>query len=170
MTNLYVFKTKKTKFAELYFQANRFECIIGSNGIGNKIREGDHVTPRGIFKFKKIFYRPDRVEKFKANLPVNEIKKNSFWCVDSRSSFYNQYSNEKNKFKSENLFRNDHLYDVFISINFNINPTIKYKGSAIFLHCFEKKKKFTEGCVAIQRDHLIEIAKQITPSSKMIIT
>lgn len=169
MTNLYVFQTKKKKIAELYFETNEFECVIGSNGIGNKIREGDQTTPKGVYKFKKIFYRPDRVAKFKTNLPLSEIKKSSFWCVDSRSSFYNQYSNLKNKFKSENLFREDHLYDVFISLDFNINPTKKYKGSAIFLHCLEKETKFTEGCIAIQKDLLIRIAKEITPSSKIII-
>lgn len=169
MTNLYVFQTKKKKIAELYFKGNKFQCIVGANGIGNKIREGDRVTPKGVYKLKKIFYRPDKVSKFKTNIPTFEIKKKSFWCVDSNSSYYNQYSKSKNNYKCEELFRNDDLYDVFLTLDYNINPTVKYKGSALFIHCFEKKTKFTEGCVAIEKGLLIKIAEKITPSSKIII-
>jgi len=169
VTNLYVFQTKKKKIAELYFKGNKFECIVGANGIGNKVREGDRITPKGVYKLKKIFYRADRISNFKTNMPTLEIKKKSFWCVDPNSNYYNQYSKSNNNYKCENLFRDDHLYDVLITLDYNTNPIIKYKGSAIFVHCFEKKTKFTEGCVAIDRCLLIEIAREITPSSKIMI-
>ena len=169
MTNLYVFKTKKKKIADLYFKGNKVKCFVGANGIGNKAREGDRITPRGVYKLEKVFYRSDRIAKFKTNIPNSQITKNSFWCVDSNSCYYNQYSNSKNNFECETLFRGDCLYDVFITLNYNVNPVKKYRGSAIFLHCFEKKTKFTEGCVAVPKHLLIEIAKQISPSSKIII-
>ena len=39
----------------------QFRCSIGKNGIKRKKIEGDLSTPKGIFKFKEVFYRPDRV-------------------------------------------------------------------------------------------------------------
>ena len=39
----------------------QFRCSIGKNGITKKKKEGDLKTPKGIFKLKKVFYRPDRV-------------------------------------------------------------------------------------------------------------
>ena len=77
MTNLYVFKTKKKKIADFCFKGNKVECIVGANGIGKKAREGDGVTPRGVYKLERIFYRPDRIPKFITNIPISQIKKNS---------------------------------------------------------------------------------------------
>jgi L,D-peptidoglycan transpeptidase YkuD (ErfK/YbiS/YcfS/YnhG family) len=37
----------------------------------------------------------------------------------------------------------------YYSIDYNLNPVIKNKGSAIFLHIAKKKYQPTKGCVAI---------------------
>ena len=34
------------------------------------------ITPKGIFKVLKIFYRPDKFESIKSGIPVFKIKKN----------------------------------------------------------------------------------------------
>ncbi len=168
MTNLQVFKTKKKNIAELIFRKNKLSCYVGANGIKKKMREGDMVTPKGTYRFLEIYYRPDKVEGLKANIPTKKIYKNSFWCIDSKSKFYNRYQNKK-KFLCEELYRNDGLYDILITLNYNVRPTKKFKGSAIFIHCCGTKKKFTEGCLAFEKKDLVKLVKVIKPQSKLII-
>ena len=169
MANLEVFKTKKKNIAELTFSKNNLICFVGANGIKKKTREGDKVTPRGTFRFLEIYYRPDKVKNIKSNIPTKRIYKNSFWCVDSKSKFYNCYQNDKKRFLCEELYRNDDLYDILITINYNIKPTKKFKGSAIFIHCSEAEKKSTEGCLALEKRHLVKLVRLIKPQSKLII-
>ena len=46
-------------------------------------------------------------------------------------------------------------------LNYNLNPTIKNKGSAIFLHIAKKNYKKTEGCIAVKKIELRKIIKII---------
>ena len=67
------------------------------------------------------------------------------------------------------MFRGDNLYDIVVLLDFNYISPIKYKGSAIFLHCSENKTKFTEGCIAMGKKDLLELIPHITVSSNLII-
>ena len=87
---------------------------------------------------------------------------------DPNDSNYNSLIKTKNKHK-ESLYRNDNLYDLIIIINYNINPTILNKGSAIFLHVSNDDYKPTEGCVAIIVNDFIEILKTLKPDDKINI-
>ena len=169
MTNLKVFKTKKKNIAKLIFSKNKLSCFVGVNGIKKKVREGDMVTPKGTYKFIEVYYRPDKVKDLKANIPTKKILRNSFWCVDSKSKFYNSYQNNTKKKLCEELYRNDGLYDILITLDYNINPTKKFKGSAIFIHCSGAKKKFTEGCLALKKKDLVKLIRLIKPQSRLII-
>ena len=42
-----------------------------------------------------------------------------------------------------------------------MNPIIKNKGSAIFIHVARKNYKKTEGCIAIKKNHLLKIIKEL---------
>ena len=50
-----------------------------------------------------------------------------------------------------------------------MNPIIKNKGSAIFIHVAKKNYKKTEGCVAIKKKQLMKIAKDLKRSTNVII-
>jgi len=91
------------------------------------------------------------------------------WCDDSRSRSYNQQIKLPNKFGHEKLFRNDNLYDLILVLNYNINPTIKYKGSAIFIHIAKNSYKKTKGCIALKKEHLIELISKIKTNTKIKI-
>ncbi len=56
------------------------------------------------------------------------------------------------KYTYEKLFRKDNLYDLILVLNYNINPIIKNKGSAIFIHIAKNKYKKTAGCIALKKD------------------
>ena len=40
-----------------------------------------------------------------------------------------------------------------------MDPIIKNKGSAIFIHVAKKNYKKTEGCIALKKIHLLKIIK-----------
>ena len=42
-----------------------------------------------------------------------------------------------------------------LQYNYNMSPTIKNKGSAIFIHVTKQNYKKTEGCVALKKRHLL---------------
>ena len=167
--NLFVKRSHTKNITYVYHEKKKFVCFVGKNGIGSKKREGDLITPRGKFKFKKVFYKKKELNKIKTRIPKTEIKKNFAWCTDSNSKRYNSLISKPIGCEHEDMFRKDSLYDILIVLDFNYTSPIKYKGSAIFIHCSENKTKFTEGCIAMAKKDLLELIPHITVSSSLII-
>jgi L,D-peptidoglycan transpeptidase YkuD (ErfK/YbiS/YcfS/YnhG family) len=167
--NLFVKKSHRKNIAYVYHEKKKFICYVGKNGIGLKKREGDKITPKGRYKFIKIFYKKRQLNKIRTKIPKIEIKKNFAWCTDSNNKSYNSLINKPIGCKYEDLFRMDNLYDIIIVLDFNYISPIKYKGSAIFLHCSENETKFTEGCIAMRKKDLLKLIPRITLSCNLII-
>ena len=70
---------------------------------------------------------------------------------------------------AEKLWLKDHIYDIIIIIDYNLNPTIKFKGSAIFLHLSKNKYQSTKGCVAINKDDMKLLIGKINKRTKLQI-
>ena len=153
----------------LTFKNLKFRCALGKAGIGKKIREGDSITPRGIFKLVKVFYRADKIKNLKTPLKKIRIKKNMGWCDDSKSKFYNKLIRLPSNFGCEKLYRSDRLYDLVVVLNYNLNPIIKNRGSAIFIHVAKKTFKKTEGCIALNKENLINLLSVIRKNTKIKI-
>jgi L,D-peptidoglycan transpeptidase YkuD (ErfK/YbiS/YcfS/YnhG family) len=157
------------KSGYLQYRNLKFRCALGKAGIKKKKKEGDNATPKGIFKIMKMYYRPDKIKNITTKIKKIKIKKDMGWCDDSSCHLYNQQIKLPNKFSYEKLFRNDNLYDLILVLNYNINPTIKHKGSAIFVHiaknCYEK----TKGCITLKKEHLIELISKIKTNTKLKI-
>ena len=153
----------------LKYKNLKFRCALGKAGIKKKEKEGDNVTPKGIFKITRLYYRPGRIKNITTTLKKIKIEKNMGWCDDSKSRFYNQQIKLPTKSGHEKLYRNDNLYDLIVVLNYNINPIIKNKGSAIFLHIAKKSYQKTKGCIALKREHLIEIISKIKKNTKIKI-
>ena len=92
------------------------------------------------------------------------------WCDDGNSTHYNKLINI-NKIRNiryEKLFRKSSNYDILIPIQYNVNKTIKNKGSAIFLHLTSNYQK-TLGCIAIKRKDMLILLKLINQNTKILI-
>ena len=152
----------------LIYNKYKVRCAIGKRGIGYKKKEGDLITPKGQFKIKLILYRKDRV-KLKTKLRKVAIQKNMIWCDDPKSKRYNQLVKLPFRFKHEKLYKKNNIYDIILVMNFNMNPTRKNRGSAIFIHVAKKNFKKTEGCVAIRKFELLKIVRKITTKTKVKI-
>jgi len=153
----------------LYYLNYKIRCTLGKKGITKNKWEGDLKTPRGIFKFKKIFYRKDRVNLFKSSIKKKIIKKNIGWCDDVKSNHYNKEIRFPFGGSAEKLWRKDNIYDLIIVINYNLNPIKKNKGSAIFLHISKKNYSPTKGCIAINKKDMLDLVANIKNNSRLII-
>lgn len=91
------------------------------------------------------------------------------WCDDPKSDFYNQQVKLPNKFNFERLYRNDRIYDLLAVLNYNTNPVIKNKGSAIFIHIAKNNYSPTKGCIALRKKNLLELLKTINQKTKIKI-
>ncbi len=119
------------------------------------------MTPKGKYKIKYILYRKDRVKKIDSKIKKIAIKKNMGWCNDSKSKNYNRLIKLPSVYNFEKLFKNNNTYDILIVLDYNMNPTIKNKGSAIFIHVAKKNYKKTEGCIALKKNDLLKIIKKL---------
>jgi L,D-peptidoglycan transpeptidase YkuD (ErfK/YbiS/YcfS/YnhG family) len=158
---------KKSKY--LKYKNFKFRCSLGKAGIKKKEREGDNITPRGIFKIICIYYRSDRIKKITTPLKKIKIKKTMGWCDDPRSSFYNKEIKLPNKFNYEKFYRKDNLYDIIVPLNYNTNPIIKNKGSAIFIHVADNNYKQTAGCIGMKKNNLIKLLSIIKKNTNVKI-
>jgi L,D-peptidoglycan transpeptidase YkuD (ErfK/YbiS/YcfS/YnhG family) len=157
----------KNKF--LYFNKYKLRCSIGKRGITSNKKEGDKKTPKGKFSLKYIFYRKDRIQKLKTILPKKIIRKNMGWCDDTRSKSYNKLIRLPFKGSAEKLWLRSKIYDVIIVIDYNLKPTIKYKGSAIFLHIAKENYTYTSGCIAINKKDMLFLISKIKNKTKIIL-
>ena len=153
----------------LTYNKLKVRCAIGKKGIGYKRKEGDLITPKGLFKIKYILYRKDRV-KISTILKKKVLKKNMGWCDDPRSSHYNKLIKLPFAHNHEKLFKRENIYDIVLVLNYNMNPVKKNKGSAIFIHIAKNNFKKTQGCVAIKKINLIKLIKEVSPNTKVKIS
>ena len=158
---------KKSGYLE--FKKLKLRCSLGKAGIKKKIKEGDKITPRGVFKIIKLYYRADKIEKIQTQIRKIKIKKKIGWCDDPRSIFYNKQIKLPNKFSHEKLYRNDNLYDLILVLNYNMNPIVKNKGSAIFIHVAKNNYQPTHGCIGLKKIDLLTILKKIKKNEKVKI-
>ena len=158
---------------------NVFRCQIGSGGLKFPERkvEGDKTTPIGKWYLEAIYYRPDKSPrpklKKKKSLKINQITRYCAWCDDVTSDYYNKYIRSNNSrfinVNYENLWREDDAYDIVVVISHNGKPTIKNKGSAIFIHCSFSDFRKTAGCIALDKRDLTLLLKNVSNKVRLEI-
>ncbi len=160
-----------TKYRLLYWGGKSYPCAIGKSGVarGDEKTEGDGKTPTGIFPCLQLFYRKDRLALPALRLPASVISEQDGWCDDPTRPEYNQHVLIPFLGRCEKLWREDAAYNIIVVLGYNINPIIRGKGSAIFLHCAHENFDATEGCVAITQDALLEILPQISADTAIDI-
>jgi L,D-peptidoglycan transpeptidase YkuD (ErfK/YbiS/YcfS/YnhG family) len=157
------------KSGYLKYKNLRFRCTLGKAGVSKKMSEGDNITPKGTYKIIRVYCRKDRIKKIKSKIKIFRIHKNMGWCDDPRSTKYNQLIKLPNQYKYEKFYRDDHLYDLILVLNYNMKPVIKNKGSAIFIHLAKKNYSSTKGCVGLSKNNLLKILRMIDKNTKIKI-
>lgn len=144
-------------------------CAVGRAGIGEKTREGDGLTPEGLWPLRRVLYRADRGAAPATALPLAAIAPNDGWCDAPGDPRYNTQVTLPYPASAERLWRDDALYDVVLVVGFNDAPVVQGKGSAIFVHLAKPSYAPTEGCVALAREDLLEALRALRPDSKLRI-
>ncbi len=142
--------------------------IIGKKGLG-KTKEGDSMTPIGVFHFNKAF-------GIKKNpgcaFEYTKVNENLYWSGDPNYK-YNELVDIRdypnlNKEDSEHLIDYPIYYNYGLNISYNEEGTAG-RGSAIFLHCFGPFKPYTGGCIAIPEDKMLFVMKNVKKDCVVVI-
>lgn len=155
--------------ATLECAGKTFRCVIGKHGFSNEKREGDGKTPLGTFPLRVVYYRADRVKKPVTGLPVQAIRREDGWCDDQAHPAYNTPVVLPFSARHEELWREDHAYDVVLVIGYNDAPIVAGKGSAIFMHLMQPDGRGTEGCVALSQSDMETILSMLSARSHIEI-
>lgn len=158
------------------WEDQKFDCHIGWRGFSASKVEGDGCTPIGTWKLDTVYYRPDKISLPESlSLPFVEITKDMVWCDDPNDIDYNTcvhapYSFIKQPmFSHEKLWREDDLYDLLITTNYNTDPVIRGMGSAIFIHQMHDDSSSTAGCLALHLDDLLHVITSAERGSYWIL-
>lgn len=155
---LYSLKTTGQWSAEI----KDIPAVIGKNGATTNKIEGDNKTPLGLYKISLVFgLSPDNI----VNMPFRQITANDKYIDDPEHPDYNSWIVGETSAKSyETMLREDGLYELGAVIDYNTNPVINGKGSAIFIHIWRGSNIGTEGCIAMDLVDLKLIIEKLDQS------
>lgn len=146
-----------------------FDGRVGRNGTidSNLKKEGDGMTPKGIYNLKDAF----GINDIKLNIPYRVLDGTEYWVDDVNAKSYNTMQfvkgGETPSFNSaEHLIDVKTEYQYAMVIDYN-DPPVKGKGSAIFLHV--ENNKATSGCVAVSKENMIKILNWVDEGKTKII-
>jgi len=150
----------------------KYQCALGKQGVisADEKREGDNKSPIGHWPMRRVFYRPDRVSCPETELETVAIKNDMGWSDDAKDTKnYNKLVALPYSFSHEKLWRDDNVYDIIVELGYNDDPPIAGKGSAIFMHVKRNDYEGTEGCVALDINHLKQLLKDAKPGDVVCI-
>ena len=137
-------------------------CALGRRGRRARKREGDGATPVGSWLTVRVLYRADRIRRPMTSLPVKPIGRDDGWCDAPADRNYNRPVRLAYAASAEALWRTDRLYDIVVVLSHNTRPRVRGAGSAIFLHVAKSGYAPTEGCIALRREHLLALLRNLT--------
>ena len=149
-----------------------FPASIGRNGViaASDKREGDGCTPLGQYQVIRGIVRTDRICEtcVKSKLSIDHNTQDAGWCDEPTHPSYNAYVTKPFLASHEDLWRDDHVYDLVLITNHNMNPVVPYRGSAIFIHIAAEDinehgvsiLKPTDGCLSLRKDDLLTIVNE----------
>lgn len=156
----------------LRFAGRTYDCLVGRSGIVSPKFEGDGGTPAGLFPMREVRYRPDRMSAPRTGLPLFKSNPSDGWCDDPEDLAYNRIVHLPYQSDAEQMWREDHLYDVVGVIGYNDAPVASGAGSAIFLHVKPPESdphQYTAGCVAMKVEDVLAVLASCTPSTMIDI-
>jgi len=137
--------------------------VIGKNGSSANKIENDNKTPLGIFKLGKAF----GFTKPTTKLDFIKLKQNTTCVDDTNSKYYTKIINTTKNI-GEKMFSLKHAYQLGIVVQYNSNPTIKNKGSCIFLHIWKNNHTGTAGCIAMSKENIMWLLAHLGHNNNFI--
>ena len=113
--------------------------------------------PSAFIHLERLLAKPAGVK-----LDYKKATAYDYWIDDQASKDYNKWKtykgNPNKKWKSFERM-NHELYKYGAVIRYNMNPIVKGKGSAIFLHIWRGENSSTAGCTATSEKNVVSLLK-----------
>jgi L,D-peptidoglycan transpeptidase YkuD (ErfK/YbiS/YcfS/YnhG family) len=144
---------------------------LGAAGLSTHKREGDGATPVGTYRFGATMYgiEPDPGVAF----AYHRLTCGDWWDEDPRSPAYNRFVHVACGTRpafgggSEALWRISPQYRYFAVIDYNADPVVPGRGSAIFLHVSTGRP--TAGCISLPERELVRTLRWLRPGAEVRI-
>jgi L,D-peptidoglycan transpeptidase YkuD (ErfK/YbiS/YcfS/YnhG family) len=151
--------------AIIEFGGSAFAGVVGRSGVTTSKAEGDWATPVGQFALRTVYYRPDRLSEPQTALATQPMDQDDIWIEDPASPDYNTPAKAQTGYVGDRLWREDHLYDIVVDIDFNRRSPVAGAGSAIFLHVARNQEQPgltpSAGCVTMAKHDLLELLSMV---------
>lgn len=146
----------------------RVKGFVGRSGVGGNKREGDGVTPSGVYPLFRAFGTAGDPG---TRLAYTVLEDGDFWVDDPESRFYNTRvrgdAPGRDWNSAEDLSAQTTAYKYSIVIEYNTDPVVKGLGSAIFLHCSTGAP--TAGCVSVPEADMVRLLRLLQPGDAVVI-
>ena len=148
--------------------AGPWSAHVGRSGLSAHHREGDGTTPLGTFAIGPVVYgiAPDPGTK----LGYHRLVCGDWWDEDPSSPTYNLFVHLRcgtpPTFRggSEALWKSARAYVHFAVVEYNTDPIVRGRGSAIFIHADTGGP--TNGCVSLPRADLDALLRWLEPTDR----
>lgn len=139
--------------------------FVGDRGVSFQSSEGSHETPGGFYPIGSAFYIDS---KPLTGLDSFRITNDTYWVDDPASEYYNCHVEgvENKDWNSAEHMIDYSSYRYGFVIDFNTNPIVKGKGSAIFFHVGGGP---TLGCVATSEGMVLSYLEKLNASQSPYI-
>lgn len=148
----------------------KIPAVIGKRGFTLNEHEGSLESPVGIYYIGRSFGSADKPAGVK--LAYTKTSHDDYWIDDPTSADYNQWvsyaGNPNKKWKSYEKLKIP-AYKYAAVIRYNMNPIVKGRGSAIFLHIWSGPNRPTAGCTAVSENHVLHLLKWMAPRKHPVI-
>jgi L,D-peptidoglycan transpeptidase YkuD (ErfK/YbiS/YcfS/YnhG family) len=136
---------------------------VGHAGLSAHHREGDGTTPIGTFAIGPVVYGVDPDPGL--HLAYHRLRCGDWWDEDPASPEYNTFQHvpcgatPPFRGSSEALWRSRVAYRELAFVEYNTDPAVPERGSAIFLH--DSLGHATTGCVSLPRPELLQLLRRL---------
>lgn len=147
----------------------KFKVNLGARGIVSEEQktEGDLSTPEGYHPIPFVF----GTKNIKTKMKFENVTKDHVWVCNPQSDKYNQLlidnTGEYAKDTINEIILNSKiaaLNQYAIVVGYNMNPIIKGKGSAIFMHVERSHNHRTAGCISMPKETIIKVIQWLDPN------
>ena len=151
--------------------AGPWQARVGSAGLSAHKREGDLATPTGAYALGSTVYGSAADPGVRG--PYHRLVCGDWWDEDPASPEYNTFrhvacgSPPPFGGASEALWRVTPQYRYFAVVEYNVDPTVPGRGSAIFLHV--SAGAATNGCISLPQPELVRLLRALRPSAAPLI-
>ncbi|MBW0005584.1 MAG: succinylglutamate desuccinylase/aspartoacylase family protein [Hyphomicrobiales bacterium] len=143
-------------------------CVVGEGGLiaASHRREGDKCTPIGVFPLRYGLFDARAFPDFPRDLAFPFVPASEAMIWEEDGPNYNRLVFVTGEERlDERLTRNraEPLFDLIVPIGFNDAVVEAGRGSALFIHAARADMRGTAGCVAVPREHILELARRLVP-------